>query len=129
MSAHRRALLTGIGVALAVAIPPTLVVQILDAGYTDVSGAVTFPVAVLVVAGMALGGYTAASQAPDRQVPVAALAGLVATVMVQGLGILRRSAADDDVAWATVPAVAALSVLAAAIAGGLAGRRAASTRP
>jgi hypothetical protein len=126
---HRGALLTGIGVALAVAVQPTLVAQVLDSRYEDLSATVTYPVAALVFVGMALGGLAAAGRAPDQKVLVAALAGLVATIVVQGLGILRRSAADNDVAWSSVPVVALVSVACASGAAALAARRAGRTRP
>lgn len=130
LQAHRGPLLAGIGVALAVALPPALVAQVIDAsGDGDLSGAITYPVVTLVLAGMCLGGLTAAARASDRKVLVAAAAALVATALVQGLGIVRRSVAGEDVAWGTVPVVAMLSVGAAAGSAALVTRRAGRTRP
>jgi hypothetical protein len=125
----RRGFLAGLGVALAAALPPTLVVQVLDAtGDGDVSAAVTVPVALLVLAAMGLGGAVAARGSERRAVPTAAVAALAAMALVQVLGIVRRSAAGHDVAWASVPV---LTVLGVAVAAGsaLAQRRAGRTRP
>jgi hypothetical protein len=71
----------------------------------------------------------AAARAPDRKVLVAGGAALVATALVQGLGIVRRSVAGEDVAWATVPAVTLLSVAVATGSAALLTRRAGRTRP
>ena len=125
----RRGLLVGVGVALAVALPPTLLAQVLDASADgDLSGAVTSSIAALVIVAMGLGGAAAAKRSGGRAVATAAVAGLVAMALVQTLGVVRRLVADEDVAWATVPVLTAVGV-GAATGSALVGRRAGRTRP
>jgi hypothetical protein len=125
----RRGFLAGLGVALAAALPPTLLVQLLDAtGDGDLSAAVTVPIGVLVITAMGLGGTVAARRSRDRPLATAAVAALVAMALVQSLGVVRRSVAGHDVAWASVPVLTALGV-AAAVGSALVLRRAGRTRP
>jgi hypothetical protein len=95
----RRGFLAGLGVALAAALPPTLLAQLLDAtDGRDLSAAVTVPIGLLVIAAMGLGGFVAARRSRVRAVATAALAALVGMAVVQALGIVRRGVAGHDVA-------------------------------
>lgn len=126
------ALLRGIGLALAVAVPAALLAQLLDVVTDSDPGLLTYPLTLVVLAGMALGGREVGRRAADRAIELAALAGLVAMAVVQAVGIARRAVAGEDVAWATVPVVTLLGVgLAAAAAARSRGAtaRAGRTRP
>jgi hypothetical protein len=127
---RREIVARGVGLALAVAVPAALLAQIVDAVSDEAPALVAYPLALVVLVGMAVGGREVGR---DAAVPVAprlgALTGLVAIALVQGLGIARRAAAGDDVAWATIPAVVFVAVALAAVAATLAARRAGRTRP
>jgi len=107
-----RPLLVGVAAALAVALPAALFAAVLDAVVDgDLPNPVTVPLALVVLAGAVVGGWAVRRQGAG---PVhAALAGAVALALVAGLVLLRRAAADDDLAPALVPAQAALGALLA----------------
>jgi predicted permease len=112
-----RALAAGVGAALAIAVPATLLAQVLDATADD--GLADVPLLLLsgvVIAGAALGGWVVARRAVPPVVPLGAAAGLLAITVVQGLGVARRLAADEEVAWHVVPGVLLLGTAAAAVA-------------
>ncbi len=119
----------GVGLALAVAGPAALLAQVVDAASDDDPGLLTYPLALVVLAGMATGGDLVGRRASGGPVRLGAITGLVAIAVVQALGIARRAVAGDDIAWATVPAVTAVAVLLAAGAAGLRARKAGRTRP
>jgi predicted permease len=125
----RQVVAAGVGLALAVAVPAALLAQVVDAVSDDDPGLLAYPLALVVLAGMAAGGDLVgrrASQAPAR---LGAITGLVAIAVVQALGIARRAVAGDDIAWATVPAVTVVAVLLAAGAAARRARQAGRTRP
>lgn len=93
-----RAVLAGAVVAVAVCVPAAIVGQFL----TDRdSGAVVVPFLVVLL-GLAAGGYAAARQAPTFPYTNAALAALLAFVLVQAVGIVLRVVRDDPVRIAQI---------------------------
>jgi hypothetical protein len=119
----------GVGLALAVAVPAALLAQVVDAVSDDDPGLLTYPLALVVLAGMVVGGDFVGRRAAGAPARLGAITGLVAITVVQALGIARRAVAGDDIAWATVPAVTAVAVLLAAGAGARRARQAGRTRP
>ena len=120
----------GAGVALAVALPAALAAQLADA-ISDAEDlpAIAYPLVVVVLLAMGLGGWAVARRSQAAALPNAAVAGLVAISVVQLLGIVRRLVADESVAWGSVPVVVVLAV-GLACGGAVLGRRAPGrTRP
>ena len=118
------------GVALAVALPAALVAQLLDAVSDDDDLPLLAYLLVAVVLGaMVLGGMAVGRRAEDGASLNAALGTLAAIVLVEALGILRRVAADEDVAWGTVPVVVVLAVGLGVLGARLGARRPGRTRP
>lgn len=129
MSDRVRTWATGVGVALAVSLPATLVAQILDAlDDDDLSNPVTVPLSLLVVVGPLAGGWVVGRRRPGRSVLVAALAGATALAAVAALGAARRASAGDDLEAFVVPAMALWGAVLGA-AGSALGGRTARTRP
>ena len=127
---RREVVARGVGLALAVAVPAALVAQIVDAVSDDTPAVVTYPLALVVLLAMAVGGRDVGRTAPAADAPrLGAVTGLLAIAVVQALGIARRAVAGEDVAWATVPAVIVVAVALAAGAATLAARRTGRTRP
>ena len=120
-----------VGAALAVALPAALLAQVLDA-LGDGLGAVAYLLAAVVLAGIAIGGWTAAGGVAKRSVRVAvwrgAVTGATAVLVVLAVGIARRLAAGDEVAWSTVPATVLVAAAISGGAGALRVRRAGRTR-
>jgi hypothetical protein len=120
----------GSGAALAVALPAALLAQVLEAVRDDGGGpsGLSYAMAVVVLAGMAVGGWVVGTRAPQAPVLVGAAAGLGAIAVILALGIARRSISGEDVAWRTVPVTASLAIALAATGSVLAARQAARTR-
>ena len=116
--------------ALSVALPAALLAQVLEAVRDDGDGpgTLSYAMAVVVLAGMVLGGWAVGSRARHASLLLGAAAGLCAIAVVLTLGIARRSIAGDDVAWPTVPATASLAMALAAAGSVLGARQAARTR-
>jgi hypothetical protein len=116
-------MLRPLGLALAVSAPAALLAQVLDAlADGDGAGVIVYPLALLVLAGAAVGGVVA------RQARLGAVVGLVDVVVVALFGIARRMAADDGVPWGSALALAVLGAAIGATAGALARARTARTR-
>jgi putative membrane protein (TIGR04086 family) len=117
-----RAICTGMGIALAIAVPAALISQLFDSGDSTNAGvvAVTF-LAVLI--GFGVGGYVAAQREPDAPLAHGAIAALAAFVLVQAIGVIRRSVAGDDIHWLTLPFNALLAAALGALGGLFANRR------
>lgn len=118
----------GTGIALAVGFPAALLAQVLDAAGRGPAW-IAYPLALVVLVGTALGGRATARRAGRRPVALAATTGLIAIIVVQTLGALRRNAAGHDIAWSTTPLVTALAVGLAATAAARTTTRAGRTRP
>jgi len=123
-----RAVALGAGAALALAFPAALVAQLVDVvADGDDPPAAVFALVPVILAATAFGGWVVGRRRPPHPILDGALAGLVAIVVVLGLGIARRSVAGEDVAWATVPAATVVAAVLAAIGSALALRT--RTRP
>ena len=119
----RSAVLVGAGLALAIAFPAALVAQIVDTLADDESTPGWVYLLVLVVmVGLVIGGFAAGRRQPDRAGTAGALAGLLAILVVQIVGIIRRVVIDAGVAWGTIPFTTGLGVVFAYL-GGAAGSR------
>lgn len=119
-----RVVALGAGAALALALPATLLAQVLDALADDGdTPALVFALVPVVLAGMVFGGWVVGRRGTPPVVGLGALAGLVAIALVQTLGVVRRLVADEVVAWGGVPAFLALGA-ALGVAGAALGRRA-----
>jgi hypothetical protein len=124
MGTRLRSVAVGAAAALALALPATLVAQILDATADDGIGDVPLlALSALVMAGAAVGGWVVARRDVRPRAPLAAAAGLIAMSLVQGLGVARRLVADEDVDWGVVPGVLLLGSAVAAFAAIVSRRR------
>jgi predicted permease len=125
-----RSVALGIGTALAVALPAVLIVQVVDAlSDSDDVPALAYPFAVLVFAGMAVGGWVVAPRAPRAPRWTGALVGAGAIAVVLAVGIARQIVAGDDVAWGSLPVLTVLAAGFGATGAALAARRPGRTRP
>lgn len=124
---HPPSALTGAAVAMALAVPTALLAQALDASdVVDDDSNWLVVLFVVVLAGLAVGGYVAATRRPDAPLTNSALAALVAYALVQVISVVRLLAAGDDVAWEAIPFFALLAA-AAGMSGGLVADRRART--
>ncbi|MDP1820642.1 MAG: hypothetical protein Q8K58_12245 [Acidimicrobiales bacterium] len=113
----------GLGLTLALALPAAIIAQLADAvDEGDGTPAAAYPFALVVLGAVGGGGWLVGRRARAHHLATAAAVGLVAIALIQTIGIARRAAADEDVAWATVPAVTAVAV-GLAVAGAALGRR------
>jgi putative membrane protein (TIGR04086 family) len=112
----------GIGaiVAIAVVLPAALVAQVV---VDDQQDNLSFVFFALVLFGFAAGGYAAGRHAPSAPYSNGALAALVAFVLVQGLGAIRRAIIDDPVAVGEVLFALLLAVPAGILGGVVAERK------
>jgi putative membrane protein (TIGR04086 family) len=112
----------GIGaiVAIAVVLPAALVAQVV---VDDQQDNLSFVFFALVLFGFAAGGYAAGRHAPAAPYSNGALAALVAFVLVQGLGAIRRAIIDDPVAVGEVLFALLLAVPAGILGGVVAERK------
>jgi hypothetical protein len=118
------------GVALAVALPAALVAQLLDAlSDDDDLPLLAYPLVLVILGAMAVGGMAVGRRAQPGAAVNAAVGALAAIVVVEGLGVVRRLAADEDVAWGTVPVVVVLGVGLGVLGARLGARRPGRTRP
>jgi hypothetical protein len=117
-------------VALAIAVPAVLVVQLVDALSDDdgMPGSAV-PFALVVLAGMGVGGWALGRSHPRAPVGSGALVALVAIAIVQAIGVVRLTVTDEDVAWGAIPVTTALAAALGAAGTALARRQAARTRP
>jgi hypothetical protein len=108
----------GAGVALLVAVPAVVVQNIATGSLRSLAFLVS-------IAGFGLGGHVAGVAHPRRALTHGGLAGLAAGVAVLVVGIVRRSAAGEPVAWTSQPFLALLALSSGLIGGYVAFRRAA----
>jgi small-conductance mechanosensitive channel len=116
---HWPTIATGAGIALALAVPAALIAQLLDArdSVDDNSSWLLLLVGV-IMAGMAIGGYQAAVRRMDAPLTHAGVAALAAYVVVQGIGVARRLAIGEEIAWLSIPFFLLLSA-SCGVCGGL----------
>ncbi len=94
-----RAVLVGAAVALLIAVPPAVLAQIQsDRDALEGSNVVLVLFAVVLIAFMA-GGYVTAKRAQGEPLTNGAVAAVVAYLVVQGYGIVRRLADGDEIRW------------------------------
>jgi len=105
-----RALVLGAAVAMAIALPAALAAEVL---VDDDDSAFGPPLFALVLVGFGLGGFVAA---------------LVAYVIIQGVGVVRRVIADETVSPAGIVFAALLASSTGLLGAFLANRRARSRR-
>jgi hypothetical protein len=104
----------GTGVALAIALPATVVAQVLDAVRDDgLPAPVTVGLTLLVLAGPVVGSFVAGRQRVSRWGLRGIAIGAASLLLISAFGALRRAVADEDVAAFAVPALT--------VAGGLLG--------
>ena len=124
-SIHARSVVVGALVALAIAVPAAILAQVLDeAGTVDDDSSWLMVLFVVILGGLAAGGYVAAANRPDAPLTNSALAALGAYGLVQVIGAVRLLASGDDVTWVAIPFFALLSAAAGMTGGLLADRRA-----
>lgn len=124
-----RAIAVGAGTALAICVPAALLAQVLDqSGTVDDDSSWLIVLFVVILAGMATGGFVAANRRLDAPLTNSAVAALAAYLLVQTIGAVRLLAAGDDVTWAAIPFFALLSASAGMAGGLLADRRARTPR-
>ena len=124
-----RLALSGVGVALAVALPAALAAQVVDAlheGEGTPSGVLLL--APVVLAGALVGGLVVGHRRPARPWLLGGTAGAVAIALVQALGVARRLIADEGVTWSAVPVTVVLGGALGALGALLASRRAGRKR-
>lgn len=118
-----QATLRGAVTALVVALPVAVFNQLLVAAGDIESGSpVTVVFWVLILFGGAAGGWAVIRLAPAAALGHAAAAGVLAYVVVQGIGIVRRVVAGDSLSWPAFPFLALLMATAGMV-GGMIARR------
>jgi xanthosine utilization system XapX-like protein len=116
-----QALLRGVVVAAAVAVPAGVLNALLDG-----EGAVAFVLVLVVLGGLVAGAVTAAgAQRVGAPLTHGILAAVTVYVTVQAIGVVRRLLAGDDLTWSLYLSSLVLSVFAGTL-GGLIGARRAS---
>jgi putative membrane protein (TIGR04086 family) len=104
-----RAVLAGAAVSLVIAVPPAVLAQIQsDRDALEGSNWVLVLFAVVLIAFIA-GGYVTAKRADGDPLTNGAVAALLAYVLVQGFGIIRRLADGDEIRWLGIVFAALLS--------------------
>ncbi|MBL8778438.1 MAG: TIGR04086 family membrane protein [Acidimicrobiales bacterium] len=94
-----RAVLIGATASLVIAVPPAVLAQIQsDRDALEGSNWVLILFAVVLIAFM-IGGYVAAKRAEGEPLANGALAALLAYLLVQGYGVMRRLADGDEIRW------------------------------
>jgi putative membrane protein (TIGR04086 family) len=121
----------GAGAALAIAFPVALLAQIVDAlADTDDPPWPVYLLVPVVLGAMVLGGWVAGRRTSSARPWIdGTLAAVLAIVVVLAIGVIRRAAADESIAWATVPATAAAAAILGATGGVIGGRSPGRTRP
>jgi hypothetical protein len=114
-----RAVAIGAGIALAIGVPAAILAQVLDeAGTVDDDSSWLLVLFGVILLGMGIGGYVAATRRLDAPLTNGALAALGAYLLVQAIGAIRLLLAGDEVTWMAIPFFALLST-SAGMAGGL----------
>jgi putative membrane protein (TIGR04086 family) len=122
-----RALAVGVWVAVAVALPAVLIAQIADAVTSgEDPPVIVYPLFVVTLAGLGLGGFVAASKRPDAPLRHGILAALVAFAVMQGIGVVRNLVAGNDIAVVPIAFNATISALLGLVGGLVADRRSAT---
>ncbi len=113
-----RAVARGMLVAIAVSLPTSLLgLVVVDDGD---SPTLVFAFLLVVLAGLAAGGYVAARRVPTAPLGNGAMAALAAFALIQGIGLVRQVATGESFSLPSV-AFAALLAYCCGLLGGLAG--------
>lgn len=100
MTQRSRLVGLGVGATLAVALPAALIAQVLDArSENGLPGAVSALIATVTLLGAGVGGWIVGTRPARPSLLVAGLSGLLAVGLVQALGVVWRTIADEEVAW------------------------------
>lgn len=121
----RQAIAVGAAVAIAITLPAALLAEVLVDNDDSTLGP---PLFLLVLVGFGLGGFMAARRAPTAPLSNGAVAALVAYVIIQGVGVVRRVIADETVSPAGIVFAALLASSTGLLGAFLARRQAASRR-
>jgi hypothetical protein len=117
-------------VALAIAVPPMLVAQILDLALDDdLPTLLTVALSLPLFAAPVVGGFLLGRAAPRLPRLQGALLGLVTIGAIAALGALRLRLADDDPPALIIPVLALWGALLGGIGAAVGGAQRARTRP
>jgi putative membrane protein (TIGR04086 family) len=124
MKLDRSALIAGIVTAVIISVPAALIGQAIDDPSTnDNPSAGALLLVGVVLFGLAAGATVAAMR---QQVGAPLVHGIVTAivtfVLVQGIGVIRHIAANEDVLWSRVLSSALLSMVAGTVGGIIGGR-------
>ncbi len=92
----------GAVVAAAITVPLAIVMEVLRRDRELSGSSLGFLFLALILCGFAVGGYVTAKTIETTPLMHAALAALLAFVIIQGFGIVRRLATDESIAWAGI---------------------------
>ncbi|MFN8039209.1 MAG: hypothetical protein U0Q07_08375 [Acidimicrobiales bacterium] len=109
------AIARGVGVAVAITVPTGVVSQLLPT--RSAWAYVTF---VVILVGLAVGGYVAGRAGPAMAMTHGAIAGLVTYLAVQGVGVITRLARGEMVTWSSIPFLAMIATGCGVLGGYLA---------
>ncbi|MBK9181160.1 MAG: hypothetical protein IPM45_16665 [Acidimicrobiales bacterium] len=114
-----RAVASGAALAAVIAVPAALIGQAVD----DSGERGSFVAPLVILLGLAAGAAVAAGL-QHRGTPLThgILAAATVFVVVQGIGVIRRLVAGDEISWARVFSSAVLSVVAGTVGGLIGGR-------
>jgi hypothetical protein len=120
MRAAWRAWLLGLGVGLAIALPPTIVAQVIDAIRDDGLPVIaTVALTAVVLAGPVIGGFVTGRQRSSRWGVRGVSIGAACLFLIAVFGAVRQAVADEDTPAFAIPA---LTLVGGAL--GLVGERA-----
>ena len=89
----------GAVVAAAITVPLAIFMEFLRRDRELSGSSLGFLFLALILCGFAVGGFVTAKNIETTPLMHAALAALVAFVIIQGFGIIRRLLADEAIAW------------------------------
>jgi putative membrane protein (TIGR04086 family) len=117
----RRAVLLGAAVAMAIALPAAIAAEVLVDSDESAFG---LPLFALVLVAFGFGGFVAARRTTRSPLSNGAVAALVAYVIIQGVGVVRRVIAEETVSPAAIVFAALLASSTGLLGAFLADRRA-----
>jgi len=109
------AIARGVGAAAVITVPTGVVSQLLPT--RSAWAYVTF---VVILIGLAVGGYVAGRAGPAMAMTHGAIAGLLTYVAVQGVGVVTRLARGEMVTWSSMPFLAMIATGCGVLGGFLA---------
>ena len=127
MAAPARPFLAGLGLAIGIALPATVVANVI-AELGDLPRSLSSVLVLVVLAGMVIGGGVVGQADPPRAPLQAALVGLVGIMLIATLGYIRRTISGEDVSPLVIPMLGVVGSLFGAIGGAVGQSRTARTR-